>query len=342
MQVRSFEKPFGLVDYTETLNLVPNTWGLINSMGLFRNEPVSQHSITVELSEGTLSLMSDTTRGVRNNVNKDDTRKLYSFPVPHFTLDDYLTPHDLQDIRAYGQTDAAETEAAVVLRKMERIRKIHGATLEMARAYAITTGGIYAPNGTVSNNYYSTFGVTRKEVDFELDSGTTDVRAKVEEVIAHIQDNIMTGENISGVTGLCSPEFFAALVGHARVEQAFLYFQSQQDFLRSRLGGNTVNRPFHFCGIDFIEYRGSYKDASGTSQRIIPANDVYFVPMGTDDTFITYFGPANKRSLVNTLGEEAYMFINDDGKDANLLIETETNPLCLVRRPQAVVRGVRY
>lgn len=342
MQVRSFEKPFGLVDYTEQLNLVPNTWGLINSMGLFRNEPISQHSVTVEKIESTLSLMTDTMRGVRNNVSKDDTRQLLSFPVPHFTLDDYFTPQDLQGIRAYGQPDAAETEAAVVLRKMERIRKTHAATVEMAKAYALTTGGIYAPNATVAGNYYSSFGVTRKEVDFELDSGTTDVRAKIEEVIAHIQDNIMTGDNITGVTALCSPEFFAALVSHARVEQAYLYFQSQQDPLRQRLGGGSLYRTFSHCGIDFIEYRGSYKDASGTTQKIIPANEVYFVPMGTDDTFITYFGPANKRSLVNTLGEEAYMFITDDGKDENLLIQTETNPLCLVRRPASVVKGIRY
>ena len=133
-QVRSFEKPFELVDYTEELLLVPNKWGLINELGIFRNEGVAQHSITVESSQGTLGLVTDKVRGERNNVNKDDTRNLRSFAIPHFPLDDGIKPEDVQGKRAYGSADAAETEAAVVARKLERIRMSHAATLEAARA----------------------------------------------------------------------------------------------------------------------------------------------------------------------------------------------------------------
>ena len=82
-QVRSFEKPFELVDYTEELLLVPNKWGLINELGIFRSEGVAQHSITVESNQGTLGLVTDKVRGERNNVNKDDTRALRSFAIPH-------------------------------------------------------------------------------------------------------------------------------------------------------------------------------------------------------------------------------------------------------------------
>ena len=84
MQTRSFEKAFELVDYTEELLLVPNTWGLINELGVFRNESISQHTITVESNAGTLGVITDQVRGSRNLVNKDDTRALRSFAVPHF------------------------------------------------------------------------------------------------------------------------------------------------------------------------------------------------------------------------------------------------------------------
>ena len=177
-QVRSFEKPFELVDYTEELLLVPNKWGLINELGIFRNEGVAQHSVTVESNQGTLGLVTDKVRGERNNVNKDDTRNLRSFAIPHFPLDDGIKPEDVQGKRAYGSADAAETEAAVIARKLERIRMSHAATLEAARAYALTTGAIYAPNGTVAGNFYTDFGVTRKEIDFALGTTTTDVLAK--------------------------------------------------------------------------------------------------------------------------------------------------------------------
>jgi len=329
--VRSFDKPFEVVDLTEELNLIPNTWGLINELGIFRNEGVAQHTITVEASEQTISVIPDTVRGARNTVNSDDVRKIYAFAVPHFPLDDQVTPQDLQGKRAYG-SDAADTEAAVVARKLERIRRNHAITLEAARAYAITNGAIYAPNGTVVGNYYTSFGITRKDVDFVLGTTTTDITAKIEEVIAHIQDNILSGEVISGVAVLCSPEFFTKLINHPAVKEAYKYYASTQEPLRNRLGTGLYRRFMH-GGVEFIEYRGSYN-----GNRLVPAGDAYAMPTGTQDMFITYFSPANKLSLVNTIGQEAYVFQYRDPKDEGILLQSESNHLSLVRRPGAVVR----
>jgi len=331
-QVRSFEKPFELVDYTQELLLVPNKWGLINELGIFRNEPVTQHSITVESTQGTLGLVTDQVRGSRNTMNKDDTRNLRSFPIPHFPLDDAIKPEDIQGKRAYGNADAAETEAAVTARKLERIRSNHAITLEAARAYALTTGAIYAPNGTVSGNFYTDFGVTQKSIDFVLGTTTTDLTAKSEEGIAHIQDNILTGEVVSNIIVICSPAFFAKLISHASVKEAYKYYTSTQEPLRQRLGSGLYRRFVH-GGVEYIEYRGSY---NGTA--LIPAGEAYMLPTGTSDMFMTYFSPANRFSHVNTLGEEAYAFTYRDPKDVEIQIQTESNFLNLIRRPQAVVK----
>lgn len=331
--VRSFEKPFELVDYTQELNLIPNTWGLINELGIFRNESVAQHSITIESKAGTLGVIADQVRGARAAVNKDEVAALRSFAIPHFPLDDYISPQDLQGKRAYGTADSAETEAAVIARKMARIRQNHAVTLEVARAFALTNGQIYAPNGTVVGDYYTDFGVTRKVVDFVLGTTTTDVAAKGEEVIAHIQDNILSGETVTSVFALCSPEFFAKLIAQAGVKEAYKYYSSTQEPLRNRLGSGVFRRFVH-SGIEYIEYRGSY---NGT--RLIPAGDAYFLPNGTSDTFISYFSPANKFSHVNTLGEQAYMFTYRDSKDEKIEVQSEHNALHLLRRPQVVCRG---
>ena len=331
-QTRSFEKPFELVDYTEELLLIPNQWGLINELGIFASEPVAQHSVTVEAIEGTLGLISDKTRGERNTVNKDDNRKLYSFAVPHFPLDDYISPQDIQGKRAYGQADAAETEAAVLARKLARIRQNHAVTLEAARANAITTGTVYAPNGTVAGNYYTTFGITRKVIDFTLGTSTTDVAAKIEEGIAHVQDEIRDGSVVNEMIVLCSPEFFAKLIAHATTKEAFKYYTSTQEPLRTRLGTGLYRR-FVYGGVTFIEYRGSYNGS-----RLIPAGDAYLLPTGTSDTFVTYFSPANKFDFVNTLGEEAYVFTYRDAKGEKIEVQSESNFLNLLRRPQVVCR----
>ena len=331
-QVRSFEKPFELVDYTQELLLVPNKWGLINELGIFRDESVSQHSITVEASEGTLGLVTDQVRGARNTMNKDDTRNLRSFAIPHFPLDDAIKPQDIQGKRAYGSADMAETEAAVIARKLERIRMNHAVTLEAARAYALTTGAIYAPNGTVAGNFYTDFGVTRKSIDFVLGTSTTDLTAKSEEGIAHIQDNILSGEVVNEIIVLCSPTFFAKLIAHASVKEAYKYYTSTQEPLRNRLGSGVYRRFVH-GGVTYIEYRGSF---NGTA--LIPAGEAYMLPTGTNDMFISYFSPANKFTHVNTLGETAYAFTYRDPKDSEISIETESNFLNLVRRPGALVK----
>jgi hypothetical protein len=329
--IRSFDKPFEVTDLTEELNLIPNTWGLINELGIFNAEGVTQHTVTVESTSGTLSVIPDTVRGSRNTVNKNDTRSIYAFGVPHFPLDDAVSPADLQGKRAYG-SDQADSEAAVVARKLERIRRNHAVTLEAARAYAITTGAIYAPSGTIVNNYYTTFGITRKEIDFVLGTTTTEVPAKIEEAIAHIMDTQLSGESVSSVTALCSPEFFAKLIAQAGVKEAYKYYSSTQEPLRTRLGSGVYRR-FSHAGIDFIEYRGAY---NGT--RLIPAGDAYALPMGTMDTFMSYYSPANKMSLVNTIGQEAYVFQYRDAKDEGLLLQSESNHIALVRRPATVVR----
>lgn len=332
MQVRSFEKPFELVDYTQELLLVPNKWGLINELGIFSAEPVSQHSVTVEATQGTLGLVTDQVRGARNTMNSDDTRNLRSFPIPHFPLDDAIKPQDIQGKRAYGSADAAETEAAVTARKLERIRSSHAITLEAARAYALTTGAIYAPNGTVSGNFFTDFGVTQKSIDFALGTTTTDLLAKSEEGIAHIQDNILSGEVVNEVIVLCSPAFFAKLIAHATVKEAYKYYTSTQEPLRQRLGSGLYRRFVH-GGVTYIEYRGSY---NGTA--LIPAGEGVMLPTGTSDMFKTYFSPANRFSHVNTLGEEAYAFTYRDAKDVEIQIQTESNFLNLIRRPAAVVK----
>lgn len=334
--IRSFNNAFTVEDLTEELLLVPNTYGLINQMNIFRNEGVSQHTITVESLSGTLAVIGDKVRGERNNVNKDDTRLIRSFAIPHFPLDDAVKPEDVQGKRAYGSADAAETEAAVIARKLERIRRNHAVTVEAARAFALTTGAVYAPNGTVVDNYYTSFGITRKEVTFDLDVGTTDVLAKIEEVIAHIQDNILTGEMGYQVVALCSPTFFAALISHAKVTEAYKYYTSTQEPLRQRLGGPTAAyRRFVFGGVEFVEYRGSYNGSA-----LIPAGDAYFMPAGTEDVFVSYYSPANKFSHVNTIGEEAYVFQYRSPTDDQIVLQSEHNALHLVRRPACVVRGI--
>jgi hypothetical protein len=329
---RDFANPFAVTDMTAEFGLIPNTWGLINELGIFEDRGITQHTATLEYSQGSLGLITDQVRGAKNLANKDDVRKLITYPVAHFPLDDYISPNDLVGIRAYGTMDAAENEAAVIARKLQRIRQSHAATIEAARAYAITNLAPYAPNGTVAGDYAADYGVTRTSVDFVLGTSTTDIIGKIESVISTVQDNVQNGGVINDIVVLASPEFFTKLIAHAKVAAAFQYYSSTQEPLRNRLGSGLYRR-FEMGGLTVIEYRGSYN-----GQRLIPAGKAYAVPRGVQDMFLSIWSPANKFSLVGTVGESSgYVFTYRSPEDEKIVVQSEHNALHVVTRPAATV-----
>jgi hypothetical protein len=210
MLARSFgaSGQFNVADWTPEIVQIPLQWGTINQLGIFQNEPVAASTVTFEETIKDGALIVDRVRGDRCNVSKDPVRKIHTFAIPYFPLNDAIYPKDLVGVRAYGQPDEQEALASVRARKMERIRQNHAWTLEAARAQAIVAGTAYAPNGTVSGNFYTDFGVTRKEIAFDLANAATDVLAKIREVVDHIQENILDGEIAENFVALCSPEFF--------------------------------------------------------------------------------------------------------------------------------------
>lgn len=326
---------FSVVDYTEELNIIPNSWGTIGSLGLFQEQSVAEHVVQFDKVDQSVGLVVDRIRGERNNVSKDYAREVHSFNIPHFPLTDYISPSDVQGRRAYGSADAAETLDAVRMRKMERIAKSLNWTLEAARAQALTLGTVYAPTGTVSQNWFTEFGITQTEVDFAFSTSTTDVIGKIETVIAAIQDN-GGAISMSGVVVLCSPTWFAALVGHATTRTAFQYFAGQQDPLRARLSADGSAVPYHreffYGGARFIEMRDTYNGS-----QLIPTNTAVAVPTGTD-FFKTYFGPANRFFTANTLGERQYFFENPSQDGTEHRIDAETNFVNALMRPEVVIK----
>ncbi len=341
--IRSYVNGFELSDLTENLMLVPNVWGLSQQLGIFTSDSVTQQTVTLEVLRGSYGLLEDRIRGQRAMLNSDDGRTLHSFAIPHFPGDDYITPRDLVGKTAYGSNGAPERLDLVRARKLERIRQSHAATLETARMHTLITGNAYAPNGTVTYDWYAEFGVTRKTVSFALGTATTDIIAKIEEVIAYIQDNAFTGSVVGDIFALCSPEFFAALVAHPSMKEAYKYYASQPQILRDRLTARGLDaryREFYFGGVLFIEYRGGFAGRMGEPvTRYIPAGEAVFLPRSTGDEFVTYFAPAEKFDIVGTLGQEAYAFEYRDPKGEAITIETETNFLNVLRRPQLIVRA---
>lgn len=330
---------FSVSDWTEELNVIPNQWGTIQQLGIFQQESVAEHVVQFEeiIQDG--ALVVDRIRGDRSNQGRDLQRKIHSFNVPHFPMEDAIYPQDIQGKRAYGSATEAETLDAVRGRKLMRIAQNHAWTLEYARAYSITTGTVYAPNGTVTQDWYQEFTQTSRPaaIDFTLGTSTVEPIGNIQLAIAAIQDN-SGAVNMSGIVCLCSTQWFSKLIIHPLVKLAYQYFVSAQLPQRNNLGdlaappgSLAMHRVFNYAGVMFIEMRDQY-----AGNPLIPAGYAYFLPTGTD-FFKTYFSPANRFGLVNTLGEPVYVFETMNPNGTAYTLETESNMINALLKPLLVV-----
>lgn len=328
----------GVVDLTPAVRNLPIQYGTFNQMGIFTEEGVTTETVMFMEETYDGALIIDRVRGDKNNVNSDPKRKAHSFIIPHFPLDDYISPKDLQSRSAYDDYSAVEQLDKVRQRKILRIRQNHDWTLNAARAQALFTGTAYAPNGTINQNWYTEFSVTRPEVDLVLGTSTTEVLARIELIIQAVHDGMGGNGTFSGIVIPMDTALFNKIITHPSVKAAYQFHVANagMDPLRGRMapaGSPMPNgREFTWGGVTFREVRDVYN-----GQKVVTANEGVAVPMGSD-MFRTYFAPAERFGIVNTEGEKLYVFEEAASNGTKITMETESNHISALLRPQAVVR----
>ena len=329
--------PFDSAGYTigymtEAINILPNTYGRINELGLFVPRPVTTTAVIVERQSRVLNLLPTVRRGGPATKGNRSNRDMRAFVVPHIPHDDEVLPEDLQGIREFGSEDGLMRLETLMTDKLTTMRTKHGQTLEYMRLNALK-GVLKDGAGVTIYDWHAEFGFTKKVVDFVLGTASTDVDKKIMEVSRHMEDNL-TGEVMSGIQALVSPSFFDKLISHPNVRAAYSQYASRQEPLRE-----DVRRRFVHKGMVFEEYNASFTLADETTVERAIADDYGIAfPLGTRETFRTYYAPANFLETVNRPGTtEVYakQILRPDGRAIDLL--SESNPLPMVRRPNMLV-----
>lgn len=327
---------YGLAEMTEAINLIPNVYTLLGQMnegrGLFRLEGVSQRPVIIEQAEGVLNLLPTVPLGGPPTVANRDLRSMRSFTIPWIPHDDAITPQDIQGVRGFGRGDGADPLAAVMERRLTRMRIKHAQTREYMEVNALR-GIVRDGAGTVLYNYFTEFGLVQVAIDFTFGTDTADLQGKIRQVIRAIETELK-GEVMRNVLALVSPAFFDRLIAHPVTAEAYRHF--------STTGGQPlredVRRRFPFAGLIFQEYNATVSLATGAAETLIPDGEGIAFPEGTTDTFVTYAAPANLIETVNTLGEEMYarQLMRPDGSAVD--VKTEASILPVNKRPRLAVR----
>jgi len=325
---------YDLTHMTQAVNLIPNQYGRVRQLGLFRDEGITQRSVALDLIEGKITLLPDVPVSAPATPAATERRKTLFFSVPHIPHTDIILPSDIQGVRGNGLSDQPDPLATVMERRLRAMRNKHAITSEFLLIGALK-GVVEGATGNTIVDYFAAFSIAPKTVDFVLGTAGTDVGAKCADVLRHIEDNLL-GDVMTGVQALVSSEFFDKLIAHATVKEAYKYYAATgAQPLRE-----DVRRRFPFRGIVFEEYRGSAPRPDGSTARFIAAGEGHAFPLGTQDTFQLFYAPANHMQFVNTIGIELYAWqtMRQDGSAID--VKTESNPLPVVRRPGVLVKLV--
>ena len=149
---------FGMADLTQAMNILPNQYGRVTELGLFKGEGISTTTAIVDINEGTLNLLPSVPRGSPATVANRDSRSMKAFVVPHIPHNDVITPDDLQGIRQPGTTGQAETLANVLNKKQVKMRAKHAQTKEFMRINALK-GILRDGAGTTLINFFTDWGI---------------------------------------------------------------------------------------------------------------------------------------------------------------------------------------
>ena len=230
---------------TGNINIVPNNYGRVRALGLFRDEPIPTTTVTVIVENGVLNLLPTRPRGGPPSLGTRGKQKPMAFVVPHIPHDDSVLATDVQNmLSVYGPMVQLETALDYTNRKLATMRLKHGITLEHMRVTALR-GRILDSDGSVLLDLFSRFSVTEKVVDFLLGTAATDIVGLCRSVTGYMEDNLL-GETMTGVHALASPEWLAKFVSHPKFVDTYKFYA------RAGLDPATVDtrKGFEFYEVD--------------------------------------------------------------------------------------------
>ena len=322
---------FSTVELTKAINVIPNKYGLVNKLNIFKDRGVSNTAIAIERKENTLSVLGATERGAPGTENLRAKRDIVTLNIPHFQHHDKILAADLQNVRKFDTESDLESVQSAVQDSLEQMRAKHEITLEYMRSQALQ-GIVKDGDGTTLVNFFTAFGISQKSVAIKTSDANTNVDEKLRDIKRYLAKNLK-GETMTGVLCLCSGNYFESIIHHKSIKDAYHAYQGITPYRED------LREDFVFNGIHLVEYEGSASSTSGSELRFIPDNEAVFLPLGTQNVFETVFAPADYVEAVNTKGLPFYakQQVLDFGKGVE--IETQSNPLPICKRPDLLVKG---
>ena len=147
---------------TEAINIPPYQTGRLAQLGLFTDTPIATTYAKIGVKDGDITIIPARERGGPSNKNMRGGVADTLVPIPHFPLDDAITPSDVQNLTVWGENYVFQTFGNVLNDKLTTIRSKHDAT-HAALDWGALGGQVTDAEGKLLVDLYDKFSLTRPE-----------------------------------------------------------------------------------------------------------------------------------------------------------------------------------
>lgn len=307
------------------INNLPRISTRLADMRLFQEQGLVGTTIVKVGINGTkLVLVPNVPRGAPGQPKGLERGKVKLLETTHLPQNSTVMADQLLGV--YDPADPEGNNVAAVVNALQAVHKRDlDFTIEFHRMGALQ-GKLLDADGSVIIDFYEEFGVSQTVIGMELNKDNSKVRTKCMAVKRAIEDKL-GGIPYTGIHVFCSAGFFDALTDHPDVQKAY---ERWQDGAALR---DDVRKGFVFGDITFEELQGN----TGGDLALADGEAIAF-PLGVPDMFLTRFAPADYLETVRGIGLPYYTKTAPMRMNKGIQLESQSNPLNINTRPDAVIR----
>ncbi len=325
---------------TDSINIPPYVTGRPAQLGIFTDTPIHTTYVRLGVSEQELTVIPARERGGESNLNmRGDGKNTISFDIPHFPLDDAITPADIQNLTVWGEGDVIMANLEDVYNdRLAALRAKHDFT-HFHLDWGALNGIVLDGDGRQLLNVYDKFDLVEHSVEYDLEATATRIAPLNRQVKAYVRRELR-GTPATGLRVLAGAEFFDKYVNHPNVLEEMRAYKGDT----ANPGRDDIQDIFEFGGLTLerVDEQFHVRQSNGTlvARDAVPADEAIVVPLGTP-FFKRYIAPPDTMSGANrSPAPEAKVFVSTEElpHDKGREIHTESNVLPLCTRPQLLVR----
>lgn len=311
---------FTIAELTDAINRKPFLAKLLSSLPIWTERRVATTTVEVESDTARIHVITSSPRDTPSPVSgADRPRRKDAYVLPRVAEARPIGPGQVQNVRSFGSGSELQPLTDKIDEVQTDLAGSMDATLERLMQGAVQ-GVILDGDGSTITDLYARAGVSKPAtVNIDVSDGTA-IETELMDITRAIVDAgeglIDEGVEIGAVAGRTA---FARLATAPEMRSAYERYQSGV-FQRT----NKAYRSFRpTSNVEIFDYAGS-----GAAK--VPDNEVRFFPMSSN-VFSLYYGPANKRETVNTLGLPRYSWLEEaDDRILKVHGEMAALPLCLL------------